>query len=102
VRAAFGLSSHQVQRPIDTFDVAGMVTGGDFLGTVVHEIGHVLGIGTLWSSRGLLTGAGTRPALHRRAATRAYNEIFSHNDSGVPVEAGYGGGPRFPTGGSPN
>lgn len=43
----------------DSADVASMMTQGIFGAVVIHEIGHVLGIGTLWNyGRSLLAGAG--------------------------------------------
>jgi hypothetical protein len=38
----------------DTDDVAAMETAGALERVIVHEMGHVLGIGTLWSDLGLL------------------------------------------------
>jgi len=78
---------------MDSSDVAKMVTGGDFLGTVVHEMGHVLGIGTYWTELKLLSGASTtNPRFTGKQATAAYNQIFNRNDTGVPVEATGGSG----------
>jgi len=76
---------------VDTDDLNNMVNGGGFQATMVHEMGHVLGIGTLWSGRGLLSGTtGTDPRFTGKQATAAYNQIFQRNDTGVPVEAGGG------------
>ncbi|MCC7001465.1 MAG: Ig-like domain-containing protein [Gemmatimonadaceae bacterium] len=38
----------------DTADLANLEAGGNFGNVILHEMGHVLGIGTLWQSRGLL------------------------------------------------
>jgi hypothetical protein len=44
----------------DSADVAALLADGTFGDVVLHEMGHVLGIGTLWNyNRSLLTGAGT-------------------------------------------
>lgn len=32
----------------DSYDVAGMIANGTFYGVVLHEMAHILGIGTLW------------------------------------------------------
>lgn len=43
----------------DTADVAGLEAGGQFALVIEHEMGHVLGYGTIWSGLNLLVGAGT-------------------------------------------
>jgi hypothetical protein len=79
----------------DTADMASMEQDGTLFGVIMHEIGHVLGIGTLWQSFGLLVGAGTSNPIFRGAqATAAYNEIFGTSASGVPVENTGGPGTR--------
>jgi hypothetical protein len=79
----------------DSADMASMQANGSLYGVILHEMGHVLGIGTLWSSRGLVTGTtGTNPRFTGAQATAAYNQIFGRNDSSVPVEGGGGSGTR--------
>lgn len=60
---------------------------------LVHEMGHSLGIGTLWQSKGLLSGAGTsNPSF---VGTRARTEYATLGGSGnVPVENTGGAGTR--------
>jgi len=38
----------------DTADLANLEAAGSFGNVILHEMGHVLGIGTVWQSRGLL------------------------------------------------
>lgn len=79
----------------DTADLANLQAGGGLIYTVMHEMGHVLGIGTIWSTRGLLSGAGTSNPLFTGAQARAqYNAIFGTNAAGVPVENTGGSGTR--------
>jgi hypothetical protein len=79
----------------DSADLASMEANGSLLNVIVHEIGHVLGIGTLWQSKGLLTGAGTSNPLFMGAqAVSAYNAIFGTSAVGVPVENSGGSGTR--------
>jgi hypothetical protein len=60
---------------------------------VLHEMGHILGIGTLWEDLGLLSGAGTsNPIFTGANATAQYNQIFGTSARGVPVEATGGAG----------
>ena len=54
---------------------------------ILHEIGHVLGIGGLWDNFNLVSGAGTNnPQFLGTSATHEYNNIFGLNASSVPVE----------------
>lgn len=58
-------------------------------------MGHVLGIGTLWNSLGLLSGAGTtNPVFTGVQATGWYNQIFALSAAAVPVENTGGPGTR--------
>jgi hypothetical protein len=43
----------------DTADLADMEQDGSLIDVILHEMGHVLGIGTLWTRAGLLNGSGT-------------------------------------------
>jgi hypothetical protein len=79
----------------DTADIASMERDGSLLSVIEHEIGHILGIGTLWSDRGLLTGAGTsNPRFTGQRATAEYNAIFGLHETSVPVENTGGAGTR--------
>jgi hypothetical protein len=79
----------------DSADLANMQSNGSLLDVVMHEIGHILGIGTLWAERGLVTGAGTsNPRFTGSQAVAAYNQIFGRNETGVPVENTGGSGTR--------
>jgi hypothetical protein len=79
----------------DTADMAALETSGGLYYTILHEMGHVLGVGTIWSQKGLLTGAGTtNPRFTGAQATAQYNAIFGTNVTGVPVENTGGGGTR--------
>lgn len=44
---------------LDTADLLRMEQGGTLDDVVLHEMGHILGIGTLWEDKNLLSGAGT-------------------------------------------
>lgn len=71
----------------DSADLASMEANGTLYEVILHEMGHVLGIGTIWQTLGLLSGAGTTDPhfLGSRAATE-YNAIFGTSISYVPVE----------------
>lgn len=59
---------------------------------IVHEMGHVLGVGTLWDfNRTLLVGAGTgSPTYTGRLATAAYRVLGGRGV--IPVEGDFGPG----------
>ena len=79
----------------DAADMAAMEANGTLLEVIVHEMGHVLGVGTLWTYHGLLTGAGTsNPLFVGARATAEYNALFGTNAGGVPVENTMGAGSR--------
>jgi len=92
IRSGSRLPYHGIME-FDSADLASMEQSGLLMSVVLHEMGHVLGIGTVWSSLGLLSGAGSSNPLFTGAqATAAYNQIFGTNASGVPVENGGGPG----------
>jgi leishmanolysin len=92
-RSGSGLPYHGTMH-FDTADLASMMANGTLLGVIEHEMGHVLGIGTIWSNKGLLVGAGTtNPRFIGAQATAAYNSIFG-TTGGVPVENTGGSGTR--------
>lgn len=77
----------------DSADIAPLIANGTLDDVVMHEMGHVLGIGTVWSSLGLLSGGGTSDP--RFTGSRAVAAWSSFNRSGtVPVEGDYGTGTR--------
>jgi hypothetical protein len=77
----------------DTADVAGLEANGGLLNTIIHEMGHVLGIGTLWENLGLLQGAGTfNPVFVGENAAREFGALIG-NDGPLPVPVENRGGP---------
>lgn len=82
----------------DTADTPGLITAGTFDDVVYHEMGHVLGIGTLWSSSAV--GFAGRQELYVNgsgeytgaAGLAAYNAEFGQVGTFVPVELGGGPG----------
>jgi hypothetical protein len=77
----------------DTADLAAMETRGTLTDVIAHEMGHVLGIGTVWSRKGLLAGAGTtNPTFQGANAMREYGVLKGTGPAPVPVENRGGGG----------
>ncbi len=79
----------------DSADLAQMERNGSLFDVVLHEIGHVLGIGSIWQYRGLLSGANTsNPLFVGAQATLEYSALVGHATNGVPVENSGGSGTR--------
>jgi Leishmanolysin len=79
----------------DTADLAQMQADGTLLDVITHEMGHVIGIGTIWSNKGLLAGAGTaNPTFTGTNAKREYGVLKGTGPVAVPVENSGGAGTR--------
>jgi hypothetical protein len=79
----------------DTADLAKMEQNGTLVDVITHEMGHVLGIGTVWTSKGLLTGAGgSNPRFRGANARREYGVLRGTGPTHVPVENTGGVGTR--------
>ena len=90
------LYTNEGDMTFDSADTPGL--GGALADVILHEMGHVLGIGTLWSSSDVgfpgfqelyVNGSG---AYTGAAGLAAYNAEFSQAGASVPVELGGGGG----------
>ncbi len=80
----------------DSADLQRMEGDGSLAGVIIHEMGHVLGIGTLWSNLGLVRGAGTdNPEFRGANAMREYATLknFSSPEF-VPIANTGGAGTR--------
>lgn len=71
---------------LDADDLRQMEQYGTIDDVVLHEIGHVLGIGTLWESAGVLTGAGTADPYFTGGSAVAAFRTLGGTAAGVPVE----------------
>ena len=69
----------------DEADLDNLHGDGLLLPTILHEMGHVLGIGTLWDDMGLLTGPCTDPHFTGAGAVTSFNAAGGVGPT-VPVE----------------
>ncbi len=77
----------------DIGDLSRMEADGSLINVIVHEMGHVLGIGTLWSHHGLLLGAGTsNPMFTGRRAMEEF-AVLRGAAAPEPVPVANTGGP---------
>ena len=79
----------------DTADLAKMQQDGTLKDVITHEMGHVIGIGTIWSLKGKLKGAGSaNPRFTGLAAKTAFGALKAAAAAEVPVENSGGAGTR--------
>ena len=91
-RAGSFLPYHGVME-FDSADLAELQAEGTLLSVILHEMGHVLGIGTIWDNKGFLVGAGSgNSRFTGPGATAAYNQLYGVSATGIPLENTGGGG----------
>jgi hypothetical protein len=79
----------------DTADLADMQSNGTLKDVIAHEMGHVIGVGTIWSDKGKLKGAGTlNPRFTGTTAKKEYGKLKHSGPGEVPVENSGGPGTR--------
>lgn len=75
----------------DTADLASLESGGALLDVILHEMAHVIGLGTLWTYNDVyVAGSGQYTGAYGLAAYQA--EFDQPGASYVPVELGGGAG----------
>jgi hypothetical protein len=79
----------------DSADLAAMEADGTLDDVITHEMGHVLGIGTLWARKDLLAGSGSDdPRFIGAGGVAEYATLTHRAATGVPVENTGGPGTR--------
>ncbi|MFJ1708258.1 leishmanolysin-related zinc metalloendopeptidase [Kitasatospora sp. NPDC088346] len=77
----------------DSADLAQMETDDTLVDVITHEMGHVLGIGTVWTDFDLLHGAGTsNPTFTGPGAAAEFGKLLGAGEA-VPVPVANVGGP---------
>ena len=80
---------------LDQADVASMESSGTLYDVVLHEMGHVIGVGTLWITHALLVGGGgSDPYFTGTKAGSEYLAAGGTHPNPVPVENTGGPGTR--------
>lgn len=79
----------------DTADLAQMQSNGTLLDVITHEMGHVIGIGTIWDMKRLLVGTGGgNPTFKGAKAKKEFGILKGTGPVNVPVENTGGPGTR--------
>jgi hypothetical protein len=77
----------------DSADLGQMERDGTLNDVITHEMGHVLGIGTIWSLKRLIKRAGTsNPTFTGKNAAREYGVLRGSRSKPVPLENTGGAG----------
>lgn len=77
----------------DIGDLARLEADGGLLNVIIHEMAHVLGIGTLWQLQNLLTGAGSaNPTYVGQNGMREFSRLISAQGL-TPIPVANTGGP---------
>ena len=80
----------------DLADMGSLIADGRFEDVILHEMGHVIGFGTIWGHLGLVQGPGTfNPVFTGQAAQAQYADLFGlSRPTPVPVANTGGAGTR--------
>lgn len=91
----FALLPAQGVMSLDVADLEIMESVGTLEDVVTHEMGHVLGIGTLWTLKSLLQGSGTATSTFIGPSAMAeYGLLLGSGPTPVPIENLGGAGTR--------
>uniref|UniRef100_A0A7S3DPL2 Uncharacterized protein n=1 Tax=Entomoneis paludosa TaxID=265537 RepID=A0A7S3DPL2_9STRA len=74
----------------DSDDIAKMLLDGTYKDVIVHEMGHVLGLGTMWEYNGLHSGRENDPVYRGINAQREYTNYGFPGKLEVEVDHGEG------------
>lgn len=77
----------------DSADVNGLINNGNFEEVIKHEMAHVIGIGTVWSRNGLISGSGSSNPTYNGANGRSGYAALGGSGN-VPVANTGGAGTR--------
>lgn len=82
----------------DVADLANLETSHRLVAVITHEMGHVLGFGTAWADRGLVTDWGGPDPIYNGTNANLlwpqFNAILGYQGRPIPVENNGGSGTR--------
>jgi hypothetical protein len=82
----------------DSADLQFLVTTNQLIPTITHEMAHVLGFGTIWADRGVISGAGSSDPIftgtQALAMWPAFGAALNYMGRPIPVENTGGSGTR--------
>ena len=71
----------------DKFNLGQLEADGTLESVILHEMGHVLGIGTVWADKGLLIGTGeANPLFTGKKADKEWKKLSGLPGNTLPVE----------------
>ena len=77
---------------LDVADVAQLAASGQLQDVVLHEMGHILGIGTLWEDRNFVVGSGSQdPRYTGPDGVQGYRDLGGLSST-IPLENSGGAG----------
>jgi hypothetical protein len=80
----------------DSADLEEMEMNGTLNDVITHEMGHVIGMGSIWVNRKLLKGAGgVNPVFTGASGRSEYGRLKGSGPADIPVENGRSGNARF-------
>jgi subtilisin-like proprotein convertase family protein len=82
LRSGSGLPATGIME-FDIGDLAQLEASGGLMNVIIHEMGHVLGIGTLWRNRNLLVGGGSPNPIF--TGMNAMREFAALVDAAAPT-----------------
>jgi hypothetical protein len=91
IRTGSNLPARGVMQ-FDSADLVALEASGDLLPVILHEMGHVIGIGTIWQNLNLVQTVGSEIRFTGANAVAEYNAIFGTTGNFVPVETDGGPG----------
>lgn len=85
LRGPGGLPSLGVIR-LDAADASALDASGDLRDVLTHELAHVLGFGTVWETKLLVSGGGTPSSSFTGPVARSWYQAFGGSAVNVPLE----------------
>lgn len=79
---------------LDVADANALASTGELRDVMLHEMGHVLGLGTVWEMKNLISGATTPNSSFTGAVANSWYHFFGGTLPNTPLETTGGAGTR--------